>query len=201
MSRVKILDVGCGVGKIFWKITAGMNVGIDMSLGALKIASKKSDSLYICSVAENLPFRRESFDIVLLLEVIEHVDDQEACLAEISRVLKRGGLLILSFPNYCHLPWLLVRIMARILNKPGWINLQPIDRILNYFQVKRKLTNYGMRLIKIIGSAYLPPIIYNFVRRKGKSDYWELNHFLDKLHLQFLSFHPVMVLKKFDILR
>jgi len=91
--------------------------------------------------------------------------------------------------------------MARILNKPGWINLQPIDRILNYFQVKRKLTNYGMRLIKIIGSAYLPPIIYNFVRRKGKSDYWELNHFLDKLHLQFLSFHPVMVLKKFDILR
>jgi ubiquinone/menaquinone biosynthesis C-methylase UbiE len=193
---VRVLDVGCGVGKIFWKTTAGMNVGIDSSLTALKIASEKSDSVYIYGVAENLPFRKESFDIVLLLEVIEHVDDQEACLAEIIRVLKRDGLLILSFPNYCHLLWLLVRIMARILNKPGWINLQPIDRILNYFQVKRRLDKYGMRLIKVIGLVYLPPIIYNFVRRQGKSDYWRLNHFLDKLHLQLLSFHPVMVLKK-----
>jgi ubiquinone/menaquinone biosynthesis C-methylase UbiE len=196
LSPKEILDVGCGIGKIFQRIVAGTKVGIDLSLSAVKIACQRSDALYVYGVAENLPFRDEAFDIITFLEVIEHIDDQDACLAEISRVLKKDGLLILSFPNYCHFLWLIVRIMARVLNKPGWINLQPIDRILNYFQVKAKLAKYGMKLVRVIGSVYTPPILYNIIRKKGLSDHWKLNKFFDKLRFQFMSFHPVMVLKK-----
>ena len=81
----RILDIGCGENKIF--PTA---IGLDVYpySGVDKIGS-----------AENLPFANKSFDIVTMLEVIEHLDNPEKALKEIYRVLKRNGKVIISTPN------------------------------------------------------------------------------------------------------
>jgi hypothetical protein len=112
-------------------------------------------------------------------------------------VLKEGGLLIISFPNYLHFLWLIVRVAAEKFGRPSWINLQPIDRIFFYFQMRKMLLTHGMKIVKTVGSVYIPPFIYHkFYLRKNKNDNYKLNFALDRLRLQFLAFRPVFICKK-----
>jgi ubiquinone/menaquinone biosynthesis C-methylase UbiE len=53
----------------------------------------------VCMDAQRLPFREESFDVVLLFEAIYYLDDPERCLCECRRVMRRGGSLILCLAN------------------------------------------------------------------------------------------------------
>lgn len=192
----KILDVGCGIGRLLRNIICNVKVGIDPSSKALQIASKNDKGYYLCATAENLPLKSENFDIIFFLEVIEHTYNPEMVLNEINRVLKKDGLLILSFPNYVHVLWLLVRIASEIFNKPSWINLQPIDRIFFCSQIRRMLTNSGFKVIEIKGTVYLPPVIYNVCYlMRGKLDSYRLNYVLDKLGLHFFAFHPLIICK------
>lgn len=196
VSDKKILDVGCGIGRLLRNIICNIKVGIDPSSKALQIASKNDKGYCLCATAENLPFESENFDIVLFLEVVEHTSNPKMVLNEINRVLKKDGLLILSFPNYVHILWLFVRIASEIFNKPGWINLQPIDRIFFYPQIREMLANSGFKVIEIKGTIYLPPVIYNVCySMRGKLDSYRLNHVLDKLGLYFFAFHPIIVCK------
>jgi ubiquinone/menaquinone biosynthesis C-methylase UbiE len=64
LSQTRILNVGCGIGKVFQRIVAGTKAGIDLSLPAIKIACQRSDTLYVYGVAESLPFRDEAFDVI-----------------------------------------------------------------------------------------------------------------------------------------
>ncbi len=102
------LDGGCGTGFLSRQLLArGCSViGVDASTEMLRIAQSQtpeemeSACLY-CRVAtiECLPLPDASFDGVVCSSVIEYLDRPEACLAELSRVLKPGGILLLSAPN------------------------------------------------------------------------------------------------------
>ena len=97
-----ILDAGCGEGitleklvKLFPKANV---VGIDTEPENLRICRRhqlpaQEGSLYA------LPFDDASFDTILFLEVIEHLDTPEKALSEIFRVLRPGGRIIVIFPN------------------------------------------------------------------------------------------------------
>lgn len=96
----KVLDVGCGVGMFmhqFKKLGAEV-YGIDVDKDKVKIAKKRFNNVYEAP-AEKLPFRKDSFDIVWLHEVIEHVEDDEKTISEAFRVLKPGGKLVIFAPN------------------------------------------------------------------------------------------------------
>ena len=105
---LNVLDVACGDGygsyamAKFWG--ANKVVGVDISAEAINFASKTFASSNIewkCSPAEELNqlFEHHSFDMVVSLETIEHVNDPERFLSAISDVLKPGGLVIMSCPN------------------------------------------------------------------------------------------------------
>src|SRR6185369_10046564 len=89
-----------------------------------------------------------------------HLENPEKPLSNIARILKPGGLLFVSFPNYLHLPWLLVRILAEKLNRPNWIVLQPVDKIYTVIGVIKMAKRAGFRFEKAIGSNYGPPVLY-----------------------------------------
>src|SRR3974390_3306125 len=93
-ARGKLLDVGCGqrpYEKTFF-------AGATQYIGADYLTDRSRPDV-ICS-ALDLPFPPESFDTVTSTEVLEHVPDPMLALREMQRVLKPGGCLILSAPQY-----------------------------------------------------------------------------------------------------
>lgn len=67
-----------------------------------RMARENPDGLWVSGAANNLPFRDESFSLVYIGEVIEHLTDPSAGLTEWSRVVKRGGHLVMTTPNRTH---------------------------------------------------------------------------------------------------
>jgi ubiquinone/menaquinone biosynthesis C-methylase UbiE len=97
----RVLEVGCGAGHLLARLPAGRPVGIDLaeSLLARTTARLSGRALLAQGDAGDLPFATGSFDRVYCSEVLEHLVDPRAAVAEIGRVLKRGGVAVLSVPN------------------------------------------------------------------------------------------------------
>jgi SAM-dependent methyltransferase len=104
------LDIGCGGGYTAWVFESYHKmVGVDVSAEALKLCLRRG-LRRLCQVdLANflLPFKSDSFDVVLALDVIEHLDDDLGALMECRRILKPGGVLILTVPAFMWLwsPW------------------------------------------------------------------------------------------------
>ncbi|GDX28307.1 class I SAM-dependent methyltransferase [Actinomycetes bacterium] len=90
-----VLDVGCGDGQIGRALSANgaAVVGVDPTWGQISVAAERGKGpLYACASASNLPVANACCDAVLACLVFEHIDDVDSAIAEISRVLKPGGM-------------------------------------------------------------------------------------------------------------
>ena len=92
-----ILEVGCGEGMMF-DGTATSPVQMDVSITRVSRASGKCRFL-LCADGYDLPFRDASFEVVLLIAVLEHTREPQRILAEARRVLKPGGRAVMVVPN------------------------------------------------------------------------------------------------------
>lgn len=98
----RLLDIGCGTGSLLQVISRNYPsvkiVGIDLSVEMLKVARNKQikDSALIAGQAWCLPFRSKSFDRVVSCNVFHYVRKPEECLAEISRILKPQGRVVIT---------------------------------------------------------------------------------------------------------
>jgi SAM-dependent methyltransferase len=90
-----VLDIGSADGRAREWIENCEYVGLDYPTTAIAMYGTRPD---VFADGAALPFADATFDTVLLLEVLEHVADARAVLAEIARVLKPGGVLLLSVP-------------------------------------------------------------------------------------------------------
>jgi SAM-dependent methyltransferase len=96
----RVLDAGCGVGMyvVAFRRFTDAAYGVDLDIEKIAQAAEGLPNLEVASV-EALPFADGSFDVVLSHEVIEHVSDDRAAVAEAVRVLKLGGRLVIYAPN------------------------------------------------------------------------------------------------------
>ena len=105
LKNINILDIGCGGGLIsvpMKKLGANV-VGIDASLkniNVAKIYSKKNnlEIKYICSSPEKLEIKKK-FDVLLMLEIVEHVDDINLFVKQSTKFLKKNGLMFIATLN------------------------------------------------------------------------------------------------------
>jgi len=96
----RILDVGCGLGYLLRYLEKERPVfGVDLSMDALQIARKSLEIPLLQASAGDLPFKEACFSLAVALDLIEHLPHPEIFLAETGRVLKNGGVFILSTPN------------------------------------------------------------------------------------------------------
>ncbi|MEM2768727.1 MAG: class I SAM-dependent methyltransferase [Candidatus Aenigmatarchaeota archaeon] len=96
----KVLELGPGTGILLFELKKKgfivQGLDINPSLAKPNLNIKKGD------INKKLPFKSESFDIIIALEVLEHTFNPFFVLKEIARVLKRDGYVIISMPNdYC----------------------------------------------------------------------------------------------------
>ncbi len=126
-GRRRVLDVGAGEGQVARELAAAgaAVVGVDPIRSQVELAvTRAGGPLYLRSSAERLPFATASFDGAVACLVFEHIDDLDAALAEVARVLAPGGrfLFLLNHP---------------LLQTPGsgWIDDQVIEPPEQYWRV------------------------------------------------------------------
>jgi len=92
-----ILDIGCGpCGSLEWADVACQRIGLDPLAGKyLKLGASQHAMTYVQGYAEFIPFPDESFDIVTSFNSLDHVDDVQATVHEIHRVLGKKGFFLL----------------------------------------------------------------------------------------------------------
>jgi SAM-dependent methyltransferase len=96
----QVLDLGCRYGALTQAYVEGNGVvGVDVDREALAEAAKLGIETRWADVEQPLEFADSSFDVVVAGELLEHLRDPEAVVAESLRVLKPGGRLVGSVPN------------------------------------------------------------------------------------------------------
>ena len=105
LKKICILDIGCGGGLLSEPMKRlGADVtGIDASIKNIKIAKlhakkNKLDINYLCSSPEKLKIKKK-FDVILNMEIVEHVEDLEFFLNSSSKLLKKNGLMFIATIN------------------------------------------------------------------------------------------------------
>ncbi|MDQ4075763.1 MAG: class I SAM-dependent methyltransferase [Chloroflexota bacterium] len=95
-----ILDVGSGAGNMYHHLSRyGDVIGVENHPAPVKVGQERGYDIRL-GEAEELAFEDESFDLVTALDVIEHNEDDVAILREAYRVLKPGGLMLISVPAF-----------------------------------------------------------------------------------------------------
>jgi SAM-dependent methyltransferase len=98
---LRILDVGCGTGGVLAHLAAhGRTIGVDRSVQALRHTARRGVAGVACADMDRLPFGPAEFDLVLMLDVLEHFEDDRAVVAAARHVLAPGGTLLVSVPAF-----------------------------------------------------------------------------------------------------
>lgn len=156
-----VLDIGCGDGFVAKVLLSNrklkFDVGIDLSAGEIEYA-KKSGSYKKCLVASvyALPFPDNYFATVFSNSVVEHLENLDQALSEMSRVLKPGGQFIITVPSSYLTKYLLGYNFFHILGLNFLANLYGafFNRLfyhLNLFTHHRwqtKLNKYSLKLVE-----------------------------------------------------
>lgn len=95
----RLLDLGCGQVPLFEAYRDRVDSVTCVDWGNSVHCSRHVD--LECDLTKPLPFPDGSFDTIILSDVLEHLPEPQLCLSEISRLLSRGGKLLLNVPFYC----------------------------------------------------------------------------------------------------
>lgn len=100
-ADLKILDLASACGDNFPVCSKyGKTFGIDISPQAIEYCKQRNITSMVQGDAQKLPFKSNTYDVILALDVFEHLEDDMASLKEIVRVLKEDGTLIFNTPAF-----------------------------------------------------------------------------------------------------
>jgi SAM-dependent methyltransferase len=100
----RILDMGCGTGAMLDDLRSlGTAFGLDISATALSYCSASGHARLALGVGENLPWRANTFDGIVSLDVIEHIEEDRLVLQNLFRISHENALVVITVPAT---PWL-----------------------------------------------------------------------------------------------
>ena len=173
----KLLDAGCGTGW-FSKVAVDRGAFVtSMDLGEnllAKVALKCRSERLVGSILD-IPCRDNEFDFIVSSEVIEHVPDPYRAMQELYRVLKPGGILVLTTPNKI---WHFAIWIANTFKLRPY---QGLEKWTGWYEMKRRLKKIGFTEIRLRGIHLFP-----FVSQK-------LYPVLDFFHQFNKSLGPIML--------
>lgn len=103
-QRISVIDAGCGPGALLAELNIYGDVyGVDFSQEAVDFCKSRGIVNVQKSGIESMPFESNSADLVLALDVLEHIPDDKKGLNEIYRVLKPKGMVIIFVPAFMFL--------------------------------------------------------------------------------------------------
>jgi len=185
----RLLEVGCGAGNLLLQATVpgSYPLALDLSMQALTFVRSRlleaafgaeAPSGFACAqaIGECLPFNEGSFDCVLLSEVIEHLEAPQTSIREAVRVLRPGGRLLITTPNYRSFWPLMEWVVDRLNMAPKMAGEQHVSRF-HLSSLRRMLVEAGLNM-EYSGSIYnLSPFLSLVSLEQAKRQLQrELNH-------------------------
>lgn len=157
----RVLDIGCGGGLLAEPLSElGMIVtGIDSSIPSLAAARRHGESVtYLGAPADRLPLADETFDVVVAMEILEHVADPGAVVVEAARVLRPGGVFFFGGPSRTRLSRLL---LIDIAQRWGWSAVLPSDlhrweSFITPAEMSTTLASSGVATEEVVGLGIHP---------------------------------------------
>ena len=162
LENIKILDIGCGGGLISEPMARlGANVtGIDASrknIEVAKIHSQKSklNINYLNKSPEQLT-DKEKFDVILNLEVVEHVNDVDLYIKSCSKLIKKDGLMFTATLNRTFVSYIKAIIGAEYILR--WLPMGTHDwnKFLKPEELEKKLTDHKFFTLDVSGLEFNP---------------------------------------------
>src|SRR5450432_3465868 len=128
-----VLDAGAGTGYFSEraKKRKAKVISVDLGVSLLRHVGTRAGTILAAGDILSLPFSGNSFDVVVSSEVIEHTGDPRRAVAELSRVLKPGGILVLTCPNRA---W---QWVVHLASKTGLRPFQGIEHFPSYDELER----------------------------------------------------------------
>lgn len=202
-SGKKVLDVGCGVGTLDFYLASRNNrvVGIDISTKAVDMARKNAVFL---GVSKNTRFYRlvfpqrfpkGKFDVVIISEVIEHMPDDVLSLERIWRLLKTGGILILTTPSV-RAPLYRLGLLNDFDRKVGHLRRYDVNELINSIRLRK---------FKIVRVKRVEGILRNFLFTNDeagklirfiKGPLSDLFTFIDNLTIPVFGYSNIQIVAK-----
>lgn len=156
LKNTNILEIGCGTGKNLEVLSKfGETWGLDNSKEAIKFCKRRGLNNLVLGDAENIPFSKGKFNLIILLDVLEHTDDIKS-IKEISRVLAPKGYLIITVPAFF---WLWSQ----------WDVVLEHKRRYKKHELISKLELRGFKIVKIsyvCSFLVLPALVIRFIKSR-----------------------------------
>ena len=177
---LNIVDVGCGGGLLTepMKRLGASVVGIDPSESNIQAAKSHAEKMnlsidYRAETAEKLVKYREKFDIVLNMEVVEHVADVPLYMSQCAKLVKPGGLMFVSTINRTLKAYLLAIVGAEQILR--WLpkGTHTYEKFLKPKELETLMTDDGLNLIDKCGVVFNP-----FYGHWNKSHDMDVNYML-----------------------
>jgi SAM-dependent methyltransferase len=163
-AATRVLDAGCGEGILVEEYGSRLQIeGVDDNYASAHV---RQASLLA------LPYENQQFDRVLCLDVLEHLrpDEQHQALAELSRVLRPGGELLVSVPNLAHLQSRLHFLLRGALMRTASETKHPGDRpIREYLAMAARA---GFVPVQRWGVFPTVPVLTHWIRRRPARLAW-----------------------------
>jgi 2-polyprenyl-6-hydroxyphenyl methylase/3-demethylubiquinone-9 3-methyltransferase len=181
LDGMTILDIGCGGGLVAEPLTrlGAIVTGIDASLDAIEVAKAHAEMIdlsinYQCTTAEELAAKGRTFDVVLALEIVEHVADVSGFLTTCTQLVSPHGALILSTINRTWKAYAFAIVGAEYIMRMLPKGTHDWDKFLSPSEL----------------AAHLRPLNFSFMDLKGMSycpitNQWSLSNDLDVNYLGY----------------
>ena len=160
LDKINILDIGCGGGLLSEPMTRlGANVtGIDASsknINIAKIHAKKNKLKinYLCSSPEKLKIKKK-FDVILNMEIIEHVEDINFFINSCSKLLKKNGLMFVATLNKTLKSYVFAIIGAEYVLRWLPIGTHDWEKFVRPNDLKKILNKNNLKLDKLDGMNF-----------------------------------------------
>ena len=160
LDKINILDIGCGGGLLSEPMTRlGADVtGIDASIKNINIAKlhAKKNNLkinYLCSSPEKLKIQKK-FDVILNMEIVEHVDDINFFINSCSKLLKKNGLMFVATLNKTLKSYMFAIIGAEYVLRWLPIGTHDWEKFVRPEDLKKILSKNNLKLEKLDGMNF-----------------------------------------------
>lgn len=193
----RVLDIGCSSGHLIKAIReklGGVVDGIEVNAEKAKLAAKIARKAYVGSVEdpELIDQLTETYDILLILDVLEHLNDPLFVLKNIRRLLVDDGYLIASVPNIANWRMRLSLLMGRFEYQEAGLLDKSHLRFFTLKSLKEMFNEAGYRIVNLDFTLGGPPTVLGDISGPGKG-------FLKIFSKRIFHFSPGLFANQFII--